>query len=213
MATSLAPIVAQFLDDYALVLAGGTVETYEAGTTTPLATYQDYDGLVPNENPIVLNAAGRAEGGIRVTNGVAYKFVIKDSDDNIIDTIDDIIVGEAAGVSENSLIVDRTYIGTPTAQGFMGACEIIAAATFPVDFEGASGSVQTNPGSDYVISVKKNGVEVGTITISSLGVFTFTTTGGATVSCAFGDTLSFWGPSTIGTAADFAWALVGELAE
>src|ERR1044072_5342449 len=91
MATSLAPIITQILDDNALVLAGGTVETYEAGTSTPLVTYQDLEGAIPNENPIVLDAAGRAT--IRVTDGVAYKFIIKDADGNTVETIDDIIVG------------------------------------------------------------------------------------------------------------------------
>jgi hypothetical protein len=212
VATSLAPIVAQFLDDYALVLAGGTVETYEAGTTTPLATYQDYDGLVPNENPIVLNAAGRAEGGIRVTNGVAYKFVIKDSDENIIDTIDDIIVGEAEGESDNQYVISLSYVGTPGASATMGVHSVTHANTIPIDFDGASGDVITAPASDYVISVKKDGVEVGTITISSAGVFTFDTTGGATVSLAYGSRLSFHAPASVGTAADFGITIVGDLA-
>jgi hypothetical protein len=192
-------------------LAGGLIYTYEAGTTTPLATYQDLEGTIPNENPIVLDAAGRATA-IRVTDGVAYKFVIYDADSELVDTIDNIIEGVSASSSGSQLQVNMTYCGTPGAQGFMGAAEIVTSATFPIDWDGASGSVQTNPGSDYIISVKKNGVEVGTITISSAGVFTFDTTGGATVSCVFGDTLSFHAPSSVGAAADFAVTLVGDLA-
>lgn len=210
MATSLAPIITQILDDFALVLAGGTVETYEAGTSTPLVTYQDLEGLIENENPIVLDSAGRAV--IRVTNGVAYKFIIKNADAEIVETIDDIIVGEAADSSDNQLLIHMTYCGTPGAQGYMSGVEISTAAELPIDFDGASGSVQTNPGSTYDISVKKNGSVVGTISISTLGVFTFTTAGGTVVALAFGDTISFHAPSSVGTAADFAVVLVAELA-
>lgn len=210
MATSLAPVITQLLDDYGYVLAGGYIDTFEAGTTTPLATYIDLDGAVPNANPVVLDAAGRAT--IRVTDGVAYKFMVYDADGNLIDTIDDIIVGTAEGASDSSLIVSRTYIGTPGAQGFMGAEEIVNSVVFPVDWDGASGSVQTSPASDFAITVKKDGVDVGTITIDSSGVFSFETTGGGTVACSFGNTLSFWAPSSVGTATDFAWTLVGAVA-
>lgn len=210
MATSLAPVITQLFDDYGDVLAGGLVYSYEAGTATPLATYQDLAGATPNANPVVLDASGRAT--IRITDGVAYKFVIKDSDGVTLDTIDNIVVGEAASASENQLLIPLTYIGTPGAQGTMGIGEITHAATIPINFDGASGSVQTNPGSDYIITVKKNGTDIGTITISTAGVFTFATTGGATVTLAFGDTVTFIGPSSVGTAADFGITLVADLA-
>ena len=211
MATSLAPIVAQFLDDYALVLAGGLIYTYEAGTTTPLATYQDLEGAIPNENPIVLDAAGRA-GAIRVTNGVAYKFVIQDADEEVVETIDNIIEGAADGDSDSQYLISLSYVGTPGAQGTMGVHSVTTACTIPIDFDGASGDVITAPASDYIISVKKDGVEVGTITVSSGGVFTFDTTGGATVPLVYGSRLSFHGPASVGTAADFGVSILADIA-
>lgn len=209
MATSLAPILTQLFDDYGEVLAGGFIYTYEAGTVTPLATYQDLAGAVPNANPVELDAAGRAT--VRVTDGVAYKFIVKDGDLNTVETIDNIIVGESAGTSENVYLVHLTFCGSPAAQAFMGGASITHACTFPVDFDGASGAVQTNPGSDYIVTVQKNGVECGTITISSAGVFDFATTGGATVSCVYGDDITFHAPAS-GTASDIIATLVGELA-
>jgi len=209
VATSLAPILTQLFDDYGEVLAGGFIYTYEAGTDTPLVTYQDLSGAVPNENPVELDAAGRAT--VRVTDGVAYKFIVKDSDLVTVETIDNIIVGEAAGTSEDVYLVHLTYCETPGAQAFMGGASITHACTFPVDFDGASASVQTNPGAEYEISVQKNGVEVGTITFDTDGVATFATTGGGTVSCVFGDDLTFVAPDS-GTASDFLATLVGELA-
>lgn len=209
MATSLAPILTQLFDDYGEVLAGGFIYTYEAGTDTPLVTYQDLAGAVPNENPVELDAAGRAT--VRVTDGVAYKFIVKTSADVTVETIDNIIVGESAATSDSVYLVSLTYCETPGAQAYMGGASVTHAFTFPIDFDGSAGACQTNPGSDYVISVQKNGVECGTVTISSAGVFDFATTGGATVSCVFGDDITFVAPDS-GTAADIQVTLVGELA-
>jgi hypothetical protein len=209
MATSFVAVLQQHFDTLGDVLNGGKVYSYEAGTDTPLATYQDLAGATPNANPTILDAYGRAT--IRVTDGVAYKFVLKDADDNILRTEDNVIVGEAADDEDNDYEVATTYCGTPGAQGFMGACELVRSATFPVNFDGARGSVQTAPAAPFVISVEKNGVEVGTISIATTGVYTFATTGAATVACISGDTLAFFGPDSVGTAADFAITLVGDL--
>lgn len=58
---SLAPVAQQqFLDANGNPLAFGCVYTYQSGTTTGLATYADYTGLVQNPNPIVLSASGAA---------------------------------------------------------------------------------------------------------------------------------------------------------
>lgn len=50
----------QFLDAAGAPLAGGFVYTYQAGTTTPQATYTDVTGSTPNSNPVVLDARGEA---------------------------------------------------------------------------------------------------------------------------------------------------------
>src|SRR5579871_4449483 len=50
----------QFLDQTGVPLSGGIVCTYQAGTSTPQATYTDSTGTVPNANPVVLDSAGRA---------------------------------------------------------------------------------------------------------------------------------------------------------
>jgi hypothetical protein len=202
----------QLFDEYGDVLNGGKIQTDAGGTTTPKATYTDSTGNVANANPIVLSASGRKTGGIWVNKGEAYKFTLLASDDTELDVIDNAVVGEVATTDTQRLLISMTYCGTPGAQGFMGGAEILNTATIAVDFDGASGSVQTNPAADYVISIKKNGSEVGTVTIDASGVFTFATSGGATVPLAFGDTLAFIGPDSIGTAADFTITLAADLA-
>jgi len=70
----------QFLDNSGNVLAGGRLFTYAAGTTTPLASYTSSTGLTPNLNPIFLDSAGRVPLQIWLDDGVAYKFVLQNSD-------------------------------------------------------------------------------------------------------------------------------------
>ena len=207
MATSYAPILLQAFDDYGALLAGGKIYTYAGGTSTPLVTYQDLNGATPNANPVVLDAAGRAI--VRVTNGVSYKFIVKDADDNTLETLDNIIVGTAAGASGETYLIHMTFQGTPGAQGFMGGHIFSDTVLFPIDFEGGQGAVQTNPAGSFVISVKKNDVEVGTITISTAGAYEFDTTSHVTVTFDPGDKLTFIGPDAVGTAADFTITFEG----
>lgn len=88
MTTSLAtPPKVQFLDSNGNPLVGGKVYTYAAGTTTPLATYQDYAGNIQNTNPVILDSRGEAQ----IWYGAGqYKVVLKDSTDYEIWTVDNL---------------------------------------------------------------------------------------------------------------------------
>lgn len=88
----------QFLDNNGNPLSGGLIYTYEAGTTTPQATYTTSAGNVAHANPIVLNSAGRVSTGeIWLLQNKSYKFVIKTSAEVLIGTFDNIIgINDAA---------------------------------------------------------------------------------------------------------------------
>ena len=101
MAVYLSPVggvAAQFFDNNGVILSGGKLYTYAAGTTTPQATYTTSAGNVAHTNPVVLNSAGRvpSSGEIWLTSQ-EYKFILKDTNDVTIATYDN-IVGQ--GVSE-----------------------------------------------------------------------------------------------------------------
>jgi hypothetical protein len=209
MSKSLPPLwLTQLFDNNGDLLAGGQVYTYAAGTTTPLATYSNSTGSA-NTNPVVLDSAARAN--IFLTPDVGYKFVVQDADDNVLLTVDNIISASGTASSSTSYEVNCSYVGTPGAQGTMAVHQAIRTATFPVDFSGADASVGTNPGADYVVSIQKNGTEIGTVTFDTSGVPTLATAGGATQAIAFGDRITFVGPDTVGTAADFGITLVATL--
>ena len=77
----------QFFDNNGNPLVGGKLYTYAAGTTTPLATYTDASAGTPNTNPIILDSRGEANVWLSATT---YKFVLTDSTDATIWTVDNI---------------------------------------------------------------------------------------------------------------------------
>jgi len=81
----------QFFDNNGVILSGGKIYTYAAGTTMPQATYTSLLGNTAHANPIILDSAGRVPGGeIWLTNGLDYKFVIETSTGSLIGSYDNI---------------------------------------------------------------------------------------------------------------------------
>lgn len=96
---------AQFFDNNGVILTGGKIFTYEAGTTTPLATYTSSTGNTAHTNPIILDAAGRVPGG-EIWNALQlYKFVLKTSADVTIATYDNV------GSSFNATAIIANFTG------------------------------------------------------------------------------------------------------
>jgi hypothetical protein len=116
MAVNLSPVggvAAQFFTNTGAVLTGGKLYTYAAGTTTPQTAYTTGAGTVAWTNPIVLDAAGRVSGSgeIWLTDGITYKFVLKDSNDVLIATYDNI-----SGINSNFInFLAEQEIQTATA--------------------------------------------------------------------------------------------------
>jgi hypothetical protein len=115
MAVNLSPyggVGAQFLDNAGNVLTGGKIFTYAGGTTTPQATYTSSNGATPHPNPIILDAAGRVPGGeIWLTDGLVYKFILRDANDVLIATYDGI-----TGINSNFVaFTNQQEIQTATA--------------------------------------------------------------------------------------------------
>jgi hypothetical protein len=92
MAVNLSPVgnAFQFFSNEGLPLAGGKLQTFQAGSTTPLATYTDSSGLIANTNPIILGTSGRPPETIWLSDGFFYKFVLSDANDVVIQTYDNL---------------------------------------------------------------------------------------------------------------------------
>lgn len=118
MSVHLAPIGNgfQFLDANARPLTAGLLYTYQAGTTTPAATYTTSAGDISNANPIVLNVDGRSPQEIWLTDGQAYKFVLKDVLGNQIASYDNLTgIGDTTALSTQIAALEANLASeTPT---------------------------------------------------------------------------------------------------
>lgn len=117
MLVALSPIggaAAQFFSDVGIPLSGGKIYTYAAGTNTPQTTYTTSAGNIAHSNPIVLDSTGRVPTGeIWLINGVTYKFVIKDSNDTLIGTYDNI-----SGINQAAFTNIQNYVGDGSTSTF-----------------------------------------------------------------------------------------------
>ena len=131
-----------FDDNNGNALVGGKLYTYQAGTSTPLATYNDSTGATPNTNPIILNNRGdtaNASGvscGVWVQPAVAYKFVLQDSAGNMIWTLDNYI----AGVLSAGTVTDASLSPASVIYAVIQPYEQSAGETTAFSYNG--GSVQ-----------------------------------------------------------------------
>lgn len=88
--TNIAPFLKQrYFDANGNPLAGGKLYTYQAGTTTPQATYTDSTAATPNANPVVLDANGEANVWLDIS--LSYKFILKNSSEVTQWTVDNVI--------------------------------------------------------------------------------------------------------------------------
>jgi hypothetical protein len=114
MAVFLSPVggvAAQFFTSTGAVLTGGKLYTYLAGTTTPATTYTTSAGTTARTNPIVLDSAGRVPSSGEIwISPISYKFILKDSNDVLIGTYDNIFGIGAVAV--------QNYTGTGSTTGY-----------------------------------------------------------------------------------------------
>ena len=118
MPVNLSPLggaASQFLDNNGVILTGGKIYTYAAGTTTPQATYTSVSGATPHANPIILDSAGRVPGGeIWLTDGSVYKFVIETSTGSLLGTYDNITGINDITVNADAVEYDPPFTGAVT---------------------------------------------------------------------------------------------------
>lgn len=154
-----------FVDAAGEPLVGGKLYTYVAGTTTLQTTYTDSTATTANTNPIILDSRGEANVWL---GGAIYKFELKDADDALIWTVDNISAPTAAvsPVLSGSVTIDSN---TPTP-----ALKITQTGTGPALRVQDSADPDATP---FLIDASGN-VGIGTATpvsaleIASPGVFT-----------------------------------------
>lgn len=115
MTATLSPSAKQqFFDANGNPLVGGKLYSYIAGTTTPVVTYVDSEGVTTNTNPIILDSRG--EANVWLGTG-SFKFKLTSATDVEIWTVDNISGGDvnvlqALSASGGSNLVGFVQSGT-----------------------------------------------------------------------------------------------------
>lgn len=117
----------QFSDNNGSPLSGGLLYTYQAGTATPANTYTSISGVSLNTNPVVLDAGGRVSGEIWLTQGQAYKFVLKNAAGVTIGTYDN--VPGANDINASTVVYDPLVGSATTVQAELRSLDV-AVTTF-----------------------------------------------------------------------------------
>lgn len=161
MAVNLSPLAGagwQFSDNSGVILSGGLLYTYTAGTTTPQATYTSSGGGTANSNPIVLDAYGRTANEVWLTQGIAYKFVLKTSAAVTIGTYDNI-----------SGINDFGALSASSGSSLIGYLPATGSAT------NVQAAIRALQASDLTFALKGANTDITSLASPALGAATATT--------------------------------------
>jgi hypothetical protein len=165
-------------------LVAGKLYTYLGGTSTPYATYTDSTGSISNANPVILDARG--EANVWLEQGVAYKYELRDSLDNLIWTVDNINAapgGGATGLFGNGTVAapSISFLNS-TGMGFYRISNnVLGVATAGANAMTVDASQNVGIGVTPTVKLDVNGTGkyAGALTISAGGLTV--TAGGATI--------------------------------
>ena len=106
----------QYFDDAGDPLVEGKIYFFEPGTNTPKDTFADFELTIPNTNPVILSASGRAPN---IWYSGAARAIITKSDDTQISVRDPVgSTSDAAAFSEWN--VNNVYEANDLVRGADG---------------------------------------------------------------------------------------------
>lgn len=116
MAGTYSPFVPYVvLDDNGIIVSGAKIYTYAAGSTTPIATYNnaDLDVSHQNSNPVICDSAGRCT--LFLVPGLSYKYIAKNAADVLLWTRDDIntVPGSSGSIDLLGTVAVAVTANTP----------------------------------------------------------------------------------------------------
>jgi len=108
----------QFFDSNGNPLSGGLLYSYTAGTSTPLATYNDASGTTYNTNPVILDSRGEADVWL---GAASYKFKLATAANVELWTVDNIGGGDQFGTVQflTGVSGSDTITATVTSSSFI----------------------------------------------------------------------------------------------
>lgn len=162
-----------FLDNGA-VNSNGFIQTYAAGSSTPLATYTTSSGSVANGVPplgLQLGVNGRPPFEIWLTQGSAYKFIVTDQYGNLLTngTFDNIVgVGDVS--AQEPWTVAQGGTGTTTGFGFTYPCGISGGTANALLLTSTPTVTSYGLGQEFIFSALNTNTGATTVNIDGIGV-------------------------------------------
>jgi len=180
---------------------GGKIYTYEAGTTTPLATYTDSALSTAHANPIIFNSVGQTQNAsgdykpVYLAND-SYKFVFTDANDVTLFTVDNYDATTTSS-SLTTVMLGGFDFGNdvPAANQVSGPLVCDRALSLPAGVSGSYARAETAATAQTIFTLKKNGSSFGTVTFAAAGT-TGTFSVASPVTFAAGDTVTVVAPGT-----------------
>lgn len=121
-----------------------------------------------------------------------------------------LLSGSSSGSSSSNVVTPAVFVpGAVPASTEILRWIVTESTSFPDNFANSRGSIAINPTSSMTFDIKRNGTTIGTIAISTGGVFTFLTSGSSTEVFAAGDILTIVSPGADATAANLSITLKG----
>lgn len=160
----------QFCDENGVPYLGGTVGMYVPNTLTYKENWVDQDHFALNEDPITLDAAGRCviwgEGN--------YRQILRDINGNLV-------WDKLTRFTDNSDADTTTVYDLPVSiGGFPDEGEVFPIVTevrntrLPAGLTNSRFYIATNPSATMTFTIQKNGINIGSVSFSTLGVPTVT---------------------------------------
>lgn len=196
------------IDSEGVPIVGATLTFYASDSNILLDTYADAAFTIPNRNPMY--ALDSPTFSAIYLQAALYRVVLKDANGAEIWTADPV-----GGVDTDTIYAPSfEYIGNgqPFSNDVLGLHTHILDVTYPQGFFGSYGNALIPPTNPYTALVLRNGVQVGSFTITTIGTFGFTTLNNQPVAYKAGDVMEIYGAQTPDpTLANFAWTFAGTL--
>jgi hypothetical protein len=154
------------------------------------------------------------DGEVAFYSGTAWEFLVPQEGWVVFDQDEDRYIRCSGGSpltwgSAYFIDVDIFTPGIPTNSQLMHKRIAARTMTFPANFAGSYGHLSANPTAVTALDVRIAGASVGTISISTGGVFTFTTSGGTAKTATAGQRIEIVNQASAdATAANIAATLV-----
>lgn len=160
------------------------------------------DGVDGTDGSAVLSGSGAPTGGV----GVDGDFYIDTTNFNFYGPKTAGAWGSPSSIVVGDLPYDIRvgFNSVPTTDQIIDTIPVVRDWTLPANMSGSVGYIGVNPTATFVLSLKDDGTTIGTISISTSGVFTFATTSGTEKVVTAGSMLTLVAPTVVDATANRA---------